>query len=284
MMRKALIAGFGQFVGFALCSHLLENGIEVDGYMNAYKDDQEQKIADEKMMLIGRNALFEKISSVTEAKENDVIFYCIQDPTDKQNRHDSTLLRECADLSIKQKIPFVLISSAEVFSEAQEKIEKDTVPHPSTENGKAHLQQESEIRELFGESNLYKIVRLPGLFGPWQPQTSFIHQCIISDLTGKKCDVEAKEEKRDILFIDDAVSTLLEIAEAHPYKESVVHLSSMKEGQWSKIAQLFSEKAERHLSYKLSKDIICPVETSVSLERGLQIQIEWIKQNLYIYQ
>jgi UDP-glucose 4-epimerase len=283
-MRKALIAGFGQFVGFALCSRLLEEGIGVDGYMNKYQDDQEQKIAEEKMMLIGRNALFENISSITEAKENDVIFYCIQDPTDQKNRLDSNLLRNCADLSIEQKIPFILISSAEVFGEMQKKIEKDTVPIPSTENGKAHLKQESEIRELFGESELFKIVRFPGLYGPWQPQSSFIHQSIISVLTGKKSAADANEEKRDILYIDDAVSTLLDIAITSPFKEPVVHLSSMKEGQWSEIVELFSEKADRNPSYKLSKDIIHPVKNSVSLERGIQIQTEWVKQNLYIYQ
>ncbi|UOK58829.1 NAD-dependent epimerase/dehydratase family protein [Bacillus sp. OVS6] len=213
-MRKALIAGFGQFVGFALCSRLLEEGIGVDGYMNKYQDDQEQKIAEEKMMLIGRNALFENISSITEAKENDVIFYCIQDPTDQENRLDLNLLRDCADLSIKQKIPFILISSAEVFGEMQKEIEKDTVPVPSTENGKAHLKQESEIRELFGESEQFKIVRIPGLYGPWQPQSSFIHQSIISELTGKNQQL-MQTKKKEIFFTSMMLSELYWILQPH---------------------------------------------------------------------
>lgn len=282
-MKKVLIAGIGQFVGFALCSYLLEEGVQVAGYMEKQEDNQKQKIAEEKMMLIGRNALFEKVESITLDDKYDAVFYCMTDPADRVNEIYSNELKRCAHLSIQQNIPFILVSSTEVFGEKQTVIEKETVPVPTTENGISHYRQESEVQSLFGESKLYKIVRIPGLYGPWQPVNMYVHQCIMSSLTGVKPNMAISEETRDLIFIDDAVSSLFEIVKLELYKEPVIHLSSIK-NQWSNLAELFSEKLPRDADFSLSKDIIHIVKNSVSLKEGIQMQIEWIKQNLYIYQ
>ncbi|QNG59596.1 NAD(P)-dependent oxidoreductase [Bacillus sp. PAMC26568] len=282
-MKKVFIAGIGQFVGFALCNHLLEEGVQVAGYMKKQEDKQKQNIAEEKMMLIGRNALFERLESLKENNAYDAVFYCMTDPADRVNENNSYFLKQCTNLSIQQNIPFILVSSTEVFGDKQTVIEKETVPVPTTENGKSHFRQEAEVQTLFGETKLYRIVRIPGLYGPWQPVNMYVHQCIMSSLTGVKSNEIKSEETRDLIFIDDAVSSLLDIVKLNLYGGTVIHLSSMK-NQWNQVAELFSEKLPGDSVFSLSKDIIHVVKNSVSLKEGIQMQKEWIKQNLYIYQ
>ncbi|KEZ52254.1 NAD-dependent epimerase/dehydratase family protein [Metabacillus indicus] len=283
-MKKAFIAGTLQFVGFSLCSRLLEEGVCVDGISNDYEDELEQRVAEEKLMMIGRNALFQSVESVPKEKEHDLIFCCIQDPADKESRIHENLLKECASLSLTHKIPLVLISSMEVYGENQLVIDKNTVPVPTTINGAAHLKQEQTLKKLFNQSGLLKIIRFPGLYGPWQPNSGSIHKRIVASLTGGSPVQDEREERRDLLYIEDAVNALIELSKLETFTGDTVHLSSGKENQWREAAMLLNEKKESGIACKVSEDIKYTVRSSVSLKEGLSAQTEWIRQNLYIFQ
>ncbi|MCA1031048.1 NAD(P)-dependent oxidoreductase [Bacillus timonensis] len=297
-MNKATIIGGLDFIGYSICTRLLEEGFTV------YALDLEPKegsLEEEKLLRIGRNANFhfsERDSTLSSLKTYpacDLLFYIGVAPfAEVRNRsvydryvdHMKTSLKEVCDYCNKHQTKLILLSTLNVFNEKQEEINEDVTPEPSTLLGTLHYQQEEQLREISNASKLnYTILRLPTVYGPWQPSHMVYHRFMMGGPIDSS-DEQLDEESKDLVYVDDAVEAIVNVSFLED-SEQVLHLTSGKKGEWQRGVELLNEEFGKNFSrssYSISNTKLTkliPSLSSTSLVEGLAKQkkyIEWFKQ------
>jgi hypothetical protein len=96
----------------------------------------------------------------------------------------------------------------------------------------------NEIEEFLGRiKNLVsntQAVYLPAIYGPWQPSAFLFQQVIVSKLQKAEFMYDKREWTDDVLFIEDALNSILEILETK--KPGSYLLESGRENQWNRCA------------------------------------------------
>lgn len=187
-MQKAIICGVYQFLGFQLCSYLLESGVEIVGFTPpAISIDH----LEEKKMEIGRNANF------NERKWND--FHQVV------QLNDSHLFIDLYSLN-SERIIYSTVKKLLEEKAVQSALENVSVTILANITSLTSKEPAFWEQENFKDLNL-KVIYLPTLYGPWQPH-EFSFQQLLSNKE-KEIQVNDAEYILDAIYIEDAVMEII---------------------------------------------------------------------------
>ncbi|MDX8364457.1 NAD(P)-dependent oxidoreductase [Cytobacillus sp. IB215665] len=246
-MKQAIVFGAMGFVGFNLSCHLLEEGTEVIGIRNPLIEKHD-KLLEQKMLHIGRNANFhlleleEDSSLISKGDFNtsSAIYYCLFDPTihikSVFNQHkylekSLTLLTNVINFCARHKCKLILISTLDMFNRNEQIINEETEPTPKSLNGLLHHREEILVMNKGNDLEFpYIIVRLPTLYGPWQPMNMvFQHGILTTDLHSDQPTIH--EDTSDVLYINDVLNSLYVLG-SNKISNEIIHFASGNESEW----------------------------------------------------
>ena len=276
-MKQVLIIGTLGFVGYSLCSRLLEDGVTVIGLDHK---PYENTIHEEKLLGISRNANFTFIPLKQEMLlkrdlENsmvDVVFYCLpisdNDGNIERNNDMEKLLELAIDQSLLNKCKFVIVASRV--------------------QGNGRSKEENYVINQC-ENLDYMIVKLPTLYGPWQPFEMVYQQLILAKINGVAEAINIEEDTRDILYIDDAIEGILSLLPQEHEKE--IQIESGLKFQWYEGIKEISPEVYEELrtSAETSENIqndkcYTQIISKTSIRKGIENKIkhtEKLKKRLF---
>ena len=253
-MERATILGVYDYIGYSLCRHMLELGVEIDGIHQ--EEAKENYFTEEKRMEIGRNANFSEVSLKdweAEAAEG-YLFVTLFDSLQTRKCTNDLLKALFSKLENRhlKKLATVIVLPAYF---AQENVE---LREAEARISRFINSQESTILTIY----------LPTIYGPWQPEEYFFQQAmsLTSNNDRKIPDISQWEWTHDCLYIDDAVKTIKELAESGHKGQYI--LSSGNHDRWLQCAEeLLGQDASI-----LSDDVAAPV-----IKESIQVRI--VRQN-----
>lgn len=280
-MERVLIIGALTFVGYHLVNKMIAEEVEVYG-LDFDEFDSMTKINEEKLLLIGRNALFTYYSirdedgwrSIEEEKF-DAVYFCLYEPNQQSGfRNERVILqylKRIIRLCEEHKVKLNLISSIEVGNAAE------------SENKRLFAKVEEGLKK--GEVQ-YSVFRVPTLYGPWQPSFMMYHQLILSELGEKECDYASEENGIDLLYVEDICEYLWENG-MNEERLGIYNLLSGKKSLWKKGMNLLhaedkvnKENAEGR--ERAAEDI--SIKRNTPLEYGLNKQLAHMKKYKELYE
>lgn len=259
MLKRVIVFGAHSYFGFSLCERFISESVEVAGIFLKPGNRINKRMLDERLLLVGRNALLQIMDSYEQKGDDDtvdMIIYCCDDGV---------------EASLLEQDRKNLIKSVELAKEMN-------VPHCfilSKNNGEEHLRKEhGQFCVDYVRQNLdtCTILHLPLLFGPFQPLNERIPQFLMNDVSGQK-DVLFLDEP--VLFIDDAVHAVYDLVEKLELGSTYSFLPELKKDAEPSQplgiqVKMGDSKKERHEQYI--------IKVPTSLEEGLKEQIEFIEK------
>ncbi|MCO0600855.1 hypothetical protein NGI46_26405 [Peribacillus butanolivorans] len=259
-MQTFIVIGAYQFVGFYVTQYLLNQGEEVIGI--DWTDSQEsQYIIEEKELEIGRSANF--------------IYFPINKLRLLDISQQDTVFISCYDIR-KGKIGRIncLIDDIVFFLEKCKKNGLDETPNivilMPVEDDVEDFQ--SIITSIEGIASV-KIIFLPTIYGPWQPE-SMCFEAGINQLEQSAIkDTLAREYTEDALFITDFVNALERVATLSDRK---IQLCSSIDDHWNKCAKFIFGESIDYLfiqpATKIIKGTVYEVQSKTGPEEGVSLQ------------
>jgi len=244
---RVMVFGAQSHIGFAICEKLLGEGIEVCGVFLDSSSKMRKLLLEERMLLIGRNALFHELTLDHEWRNIEAthVIYC------KEESHNQDQL--CFEKSVETAVE----TKSRYFYVAPD------------------LRQiEEDDQYLTSTLESYTLFKLPGLYGPFQPPEEKIHQHLKSCVAGQKNTLIIKEP---IIFITDAAETIVEIIEKGDYQKVYSFLCEQKD------ETIESVSVEVKMNAKETESGGYRIMNKTSMEKGLLEQISCIKMYREIY-
>jgi|GEM_PF-6824185 len=246
---RVMVFGAQSHIGFALCEKFLEEGIEVGAIFLKPSTKMSELLLEERMMLIGRNALFQEFSLEDEWRNEEYthVIYC------KEAGHiqDQCCFEKSVEKAAETETNYFYVTSA--------------------------ANQLDDDHQHLKTLKLYSIFKLPRLFGPFQPPEEPIHQHLASFLTGEKRTLIIEEP---IIFIKDAVETLAKLITNSDHGKVYSFLSELKE---EKIESFSVELKMNAIEKANDKSIRHSITNQTTIEKGLFEQFSCIKAYREIY-
>ncbi|MBO1511629.1 NAD(P)-dependent oxidoreductase [Metabacillus bambusae] len=258
MFKRVIVFGAHTFVGFALCERFVNEGVEVKGVLLKSSNLINKRLVDERLMMVGRNALFQTTETYERSDyENtvDMIIHCCDDG-------DETIL-----IDQDRKL---LLKSVEVSNELQ-------VPHVfiSTVNREDKVLRNKHLtfcEQYLSENKENRMsVHLPILFGPFQPPTEKIHQFLVND--NNENEILIIDEP--ILFIQDAVNAIFDLLSKFQHGKTYSIQSELKQNEKSPFSIKLKVNPEDFNDCRSEKYLI---KKPTSIEKGLRAQKEFIEK------
>jgi UDP-glucose 4-epimerase len=238
-MKKAFVTGAAGFIGYHLCSRLLDEEIDVVGIDMAVSPDR--------IDFIARHAGFQYLPyDLNEADLQpyksgcDVIFHlaCSVKPTapwanieDEVQRHVS-VLKKVASIANRQT-KLIYVSSYDVYGKRQGDVLENSPKNPETLFGLIKLTEENMVKQLAKDHDFpFVIIRLPTVYGPGQPEHHTYQQVISFDDEQPRTDAISKDSvTEDVLYVEDAAEALF-LAGKSTAKNEIYNISSGNQNQW----------------------------------------------------
>jgi nucleoside-diphosphate-sugar epimerase len=256
-VKTACVLGAFSFIGYAIVEELLRQDKQVYGYHP--NKESLTKMEEEKLFQIGRNANFMYVDSLEEVNDVDVTYGCLYEPSKPLAENELITIKELMSHYSSERLVVIstLLTHREEFSrfvELEEYVKHEiTVPHT--------------------------IVKVPTVYGPWQPSYMTYHRLV----EGRSFEESLYELEgdSDALYIDDVAKAIIEVEE-----EGVLYLSSSQEGEWEKGIYLLAEQEnfriekQENMVTDVAKQV---VKQSLSIEAGLQKQREHINKFQYLF-
>lgn len=255
-MHTSVVIGVYQFIGFHLAKYLLEKGEEVLGvdWIDMGEED-----CSEKEMEMGRNSNFLYV------------------PVHKLNKfsleQQKIIYVSCYDLNISP-----LEDKEAILSNIVQFI-KDSRKNPSIQViVLLPIEEENEIfhslLEELAEHDAAKMVFLPTIYGPWQPETMSFEAAIRQKELSEIEKVLTTEYKEDTLFVSDIMDAVVKVVLEN---EKKIQLQSEDPDQWSQCAELLwtDEFIKRYIlnkSSRLVKGLLYKVKNKTSPFIGISLQ------------
>ncbi|WP_078430318.1 NAD-dependent epimerase/dehydratase family protein [Alkalihalobacterium alkalinitrilicum] len=300
-MKRAIVTGALGFIGFHLCSKLIEEGIEVYG-IDSKINTAQQSQADERLLYMGRNSLFHYIPQPVESIDfsailtNDTVIFHLAASTQTDNQwkilretiHHNVKATEHLIKAVTGKGRIVFTSTVQVYGERTGIITERTPSNPINPYGLTKMAGESLLLQQSKKNNIeVVIVRLPTVYGPFQREDMAYHQLLKAKLQKKTFPEIVDRSTYDILYIEDVVHGLLLAGETTHVNE-VYNLSSGMKRQWFKGKELITGKKDigwRNIrdevfisNEKVTKKLGFKEKTSI--QKGIKEQEEFIKKSL----
>ncbi len=280
-MERVLIIGALTFVGYHLVNKMIAEEVEVYG-LDFDEFENMTKINEEKLLLIGRNALFTYYSirdedgwRSVEGEKFDTVYFCLYEPNQQSGfRNERVILqylKRIIRLCAEQKVKLNLISSIEVENADQ------------SENKRLFSKVEEGLKK--GEAP-YSVFRVPTLYGPWQPSFMMYHQLILSELDEKECHYASEENGSDLLYVEDVCEYLWEngMNEEHL---GIYNLLSGKKSLWKKGMNLLraADKVNKKNEEERNDAVeVISIKRNTPLEYGLNKQLAHMKKYKELYE
>ncbi|MEI4801501.1 NAD-dependent epimerase/dehydratase family protein [Bacillus sp. NPDC077411] len=281
-MKRVIVVGALTFIGYHLVQKFLEEEIEV--YAFDFDDmNSVSKINEEKLCLIGRNALFMYFAlrdhdgwEVLEKTDIDAAYFCLCEPNQQKNfRNERTILqyvKRFESFCRRKKIKFVISSSVEVS-------------HASSDNENSMLFSKIEREVQKGDAD-YCILRVPAVYGPWQPSFMTYHHIILAGLKQQTISLPIEECTCDLLYVEDVANCLYTIGQ-RKLEMKLYALCSEEKNRWQKGIEILQKTGGDQIQKKecLKGDeekIVVP--SKFSLEKGMLRQISHIKKYRKLYE
>ncbi|PEG07331.1 UDP-glucose 4-epimerase [Bacillus wiedmannii] len=280
-MERVLIIGGLTFVGYHLVNKMIAEEVEVYG-LDFDEFENMTKINEEKLLLIGRNALFTYYSirdedgwKLVEGEKFDTVYFCLYEPNQQSGfRNERVILqylKRIIRLCAEQKVKLNLISSIEVGNADE------------SENKRLFLKVEEGLKK--GEAP-YSVFRVPTLYGPWQPSFMMYHQLILSELDEKECHYASEENGSDLLYVEDVCEYLWEngMNEEHL---GIYNLLSGKKSLWKKGMNLLraTDKENKKNEEERNDAVeVISIKRNTPLEYGLNKQLAHMKKYKELYE
>ena len=176
-MPEHIVLSPYSFVGFEICNKLMEEGIEVIGVDLPVSVDPDPLEKEEKELYLGRNSNFtiKKIEHIIDEIRNEYTFY-ISDV----DIHDQAWLKYTDEMPTRNN---------------------DRVIHIVTD------QKWLKNRQISKRINTTII--LPTVYGPWSPENTMFCKCLHqTEFPFEQYEIE---EKRDAIYISDAITAIFNI-------------------------------------------------------------------------
>lgn len=247
---RVMVFGAQSHIGYALCEKFLEEGVKVGAIFLEPSAKMSKLLLEERIMLIGRNALFQKFSLEDEWRNEECthVIYCKEAGYDQGQR--------CFEKSVERA--------------AETKSDYFYVTSAADQIDDVHRYLETSL-------TFYSIFKLPRLFGPFQPPEEPLHQHLISYLRGQNRTLIIEEP---ILFIKDAVESLAELIGNSEHGKVYSFLSELKEEK----VESYSVELKMNATEKANDESIRhSITNQTTIEKGLFDQLSCIKAYREIY-
>lgn len=281
-MKRVIVVGALTFIGYHLVQKFLEEEVEVYAFdfdnMNSMS-----KMNEEKLCLIGRNALFTYSSlrddegwAMLEEVDINTVYFCLCEPNQQKDfRNERTILqyvKRFESFCRRKEIKLIVLSSIESNQACG-----------NDENSMLFSKIEREVKKGGAD---YCILRVPTVYGPWQPLFMTYQHIILSQIKQQAISVPVEECAYDLLYVEDVARCLYEFGRKRTGIK-VYSLCSGEENQWQKGIELLQETGEIQIHHKEcqnGEETEKIVINQMALEDGLQRQISHIKQYKELYE
>ncbi|PGC28898.1 UDP-glucose 4-epimerase [Bacillus pseudomycoides] len=281
-MKRVLIIGALSFVGYHLVNKMLAEEVEVYGLDFADLESM-SKVSEEKLFLIGRNDLFMYSSirdesgwKTVETDQFDAAYFCLCEPNRQSGFRNERIilqyLKRVIHMCERKQVKLNVLSSIEIAN-----------VQDLSENKRLFMKVEEEVEKAHIR---YSILRVPILYGPWQPSFMTYHRLILSELMEKEYELLQNENGADLLYVEDVCEYLWEKGKTIE-NLGVYNMISGKENLWEKGIILLNAE---HKVKKTVKEVkreeiksICIVKNT-PLEFGLNKQLTHLKRYKELYE
>lgn len=263
---KVLITGITGFLGRHLAERLSALGHSV--YGTARKD------ADTSFVLPFADIVH------TDFLDREFIFNCVKDKdvvvhlaavtahdklvNEAEKSTEFNLLSTTSVLdAVKQSsnCHFIFPSSGKVYGRPEKLPYTETHPaRPSNILGRLKLKIEQRIKayaKADKHSNIYTIMRIFNVYGPYQKETFFIPTIIKQAVTEGKSEIVLGDIKarRDYIFVDDVVDAFIDVIKNKEklYTFEILNVGSGKSYSAEEIVQMVSELLGKKIKFSIDK-------------------------------
>ncbi|MES5953851.1 NAD(P)-dependent oxidoreductase [Bacillus fungorum] len=280
-MERVLIIGALTFVGYNLVNKMIAEEVEVYG-LDFDEFENMTKINEEKLLLIGRNALFTYYSirdedgwKSVEGEKFDAVYFCLYEPNQQSGfRNERVILqylKRIIRMCEEHKGKLNLISSIKIGSAVE------------SENKRVFSKVEEALKK--GELQ-YSVFRVPTLYGPWQPSFMMYHQLILSELDERECHYASEENGSDLLYVEDVCEYLWENG-MNVEHLGIYNLLSGKKSLWKKGMNLLRAEDKVNEENVEERDEAVEgisIKRNTPLEYGLNKQLAHMKKYKELYE
>ncbi|MFK9094648.1 hypothetical protein [Bacillus salipaludis] len=272
-MDKAVILGIYNFISFHFCKTLLNQGVEVVGVQIDELD--KSPFLEEKRLEVGRNANFNE-HSLTEWEKKR-----------KEDTTQTTLIFSMYDLYMENKE--IILQNEQITRPIIQFIEENKnnsdivfILPIQMLRSKQEKTIEAFIEQVRGFRKNIQMFYLPAVYGQWQPPSFLFQQAILSTLFKTDIIKDEREWTGDVLFVDDAIETIIETIETGNHRDSM--LESGRKNYWAECAaylQLNEKIAfdNRDQSLQMDKQIgLVSVKKVTPFADSIDAQIEHVQR------
>jgi nucleoside-diphosphate-sugar epimerase len=259
MLKRVIVFGAHSYIGFGLCERLLSEGVEVIGILLKPEKLINKKLLEERLMLIGRNALFQTTECYERKEEEDtvdMIIYCCDDGVESSLiEQDRMNVVKSVKLAKELTVPYLFISSRN-----------------NTDKGlrEKHINFcHDYIKEKI---NFCAFFQLPILFGPFQPPTETIHQFLVNYINDQK---EILIVDEPLLYIQDAIDGIWELLGEFEQGKTYSFLSNVKKEKETSFSLELQMNVGNDQDDRIEAYFI---KNPTTLEKGLKAQAEFIEK------
>jgi len=254
-MDKAIIFGIYNFISFHACKTLLNKGVEVIGIQ--IDESDKSSFFEEKRLEVGRNANFSE-RSLSEWENRR-----------EEETAQTTLILSIYDLYMLNKETILQkekIAGAIIQFMRENKNNTNVAFILPIQMLKAEQEKTigAFLEQVKGCGKNTQMFYLPAIYGPWQPPVFLFQQAILATFQKSEILKDEKEWTGDILYVDDAIETLIKTVETG--NPGGFMLESGKKDYWAECA-----------AYLQIDEKIVLVNRNELLQVGNQIDIVSVK-------
>lgn len=205
----------------------------------------------------------------------------------------ATMLESSKEAGVER---VVLVGSAEEYGRQAGQLKESLPLTPVSAYGISKAAATRLAREMFEVENFPVVIVRPfTVYGPAQPSYMFVAAAIESAVSGKPFRMTEGVQRRDLVYVDDAVRALLLAASVPQLEGRGINIGSGRAETLLEIARLIWKLSESRAPLLVGERVATPDETHntwaditlarellnweprVSLEDGLRATIEWAR-------
>lgn len=140
------------------------------------------------------------------------------------------------------------------------------------------------------------LLRFAAIFGPNQNPTKFIPYCIISALNGRDIILHSSKQKRDFIYIEDAIEAIYKVCFSKDVNNEIINFGGLKPCLIKDVAKLILKNVDNSAKIHFKEDILLSSNSAyvindiskakklldwvptVSLEEGLKRTVIWYRK------
>lgn len=219
-MKKVIITGATGMIGIALSEFLLEKGVEITAIIRE-NSNRKNNIPINSNLKIVECSLNNLKELDLDSNDYDTFFHLAWDGTFGESRNDQEkqnmnidFTEDAVRLALRSGCKtFIGTGSQAEYGRVDGLIDKNTIPNPETEYGKAKLQSGNLSRKLANEFGIKHIwTRIFSVYGPYDGENTMVMSSIREMLNGQSPEYTLGEQNWDYLYSKDAAKALYLLA------------------------------------------------------------------------